>query len=59
MPSDPVTLIETLTGCAPEEVAQLCTIGDLRAARQLCEEAIELKEAGPQLVVVGRQELTA
>lgn len=52
---DPATLIDTLTGCSPEEVAQVCTLSDLRAARQLCDEALDLKERGPSLRMVPQE----
>lgn len=45
-------LIESLTGCPPEDVARSCALDDLRAARLLLEEAIALQETGPRLHVV-------
>lgn len=53
MRRDPFELVERLTGCAPQEVAAACSLSDLRATRQLVEEALEIKEGAPALRMVG------
>jgi hypothetical protein len=47
-------IIETLTGCPPEDVARCCDIDDLRAARLLLDEALDIQLSGPRLYVVPR-----
>jgi hypothetical protein len=54
---EPAVLIESLTGCPPEDVARSCQLIDLRAAQLLIEEAIELQQLRPRLRVVQRTAL--
>lgn len=43
------SLVERLTGCAPEEVALACSREDLEAVRLLLDDALEVKERRPAL----------
>lgn len=49
---EPAHLIESLTGCPPANVAASCGTDDLRAARLLIDEALDLQISGPRLHLV-------
>lgn len=55
----PADLIERLTGLPPGDVATSCATDDLRAARLLLDEAIEIRVSGPRLRVVSEEEPAA